>query len=70
MGLRKFKAISARGFKFIKPIKFYFLCLCKFDAALGFEQKFKICMLAEQRTLFDLRKFKLANEAAQKCIEP
>jgi len=44
--------------------------LCKFDAALGFEQKFKICMLAEQRALFDLRKFKLANAAAQKRIEP
>ena len=46
MSLRKFKAISARGFKFIKPIKFYFLRLCKFDATLGFEQKFEIYMLA------------------------
>ena len=68
MSLRKFKAISARGFKFIKPIKFYFLCLCKFDAALGFEQKFKICMLAEQRTLFDLRKFKRANKVRKSAL--
>ncbi len=51
MSSRKFKAISARGFKFIKPIKFYFLCLCKFGAALGFEQKFKICMLAGEGCL-------------------
>ena len=49
MSSRKFKAISALGFKFIKPIKFDFLSLCKFGAALGFEQKFKICMLADER---------------------
>ncbi len=70
MSSRKFKAISARGFKFIKPIKFYFLCLCKFGAALGFEQKFKICMLAEQRTSFDLRKFKPASAMRKSAFEP
>ena len=45
MSLRKFKAISARGFKFINRLNFTFLHLCKFDAALGFEQKFEIYML-------------------------
>lgn len=64
----KFETTSARGFKFINRLNFAFYVLCKFDAALGFEQKFKILYDCQAKDAFYLRKFKPANAAMQKCV--